>query len=90
MNLQDPTSVEEAEDGVKEVCELAVVIHNSTADFYKKFCLIFKEKNLWRSLFYVKLQIVVDNFTEKRLFTGNLLKLSQCSRRILIEMCELC
>ena len=38
MNLNDPASVEEVEDGGEEVCKLAVVIHNSTTYFYKKFC----------------------------------------------------
>ena len=38
MNLNDPASIEEVEDGGEEVCKLAVVIHNSTTYFYKKFC----------------------------------------------------
>ena len=45
MNLHDPASVEEVEDGGEEVCELAVVIHKSTTDLNKKVLAKFQTKN---------------------------------------------
>ena len=45
MNLHDPASVEEVEDGGEEICELAVVIHNFTTDFYKNFFAKFQTKH---------------------------------------------